>query len=389
MVISYAQEFTIGIFTSPNLRDWTHTSNFTRHGILGQQYECPNLIAIPTLKNGSVPEPFKDSNIDTSVQLYILQISINPGAPLGGSISEYFPGTFNGTHFTAVDSATRLTDFGKDNYAGQFFYNIPGELPQVSIAWASNWQYSQVVPTGELEGFRSAMSLPRWNVLANTTRATYTLLSYPYDLGRQVISPAPLAESSNLTNSSLYYDFSTIPASEALGFSVNITNIPLTNATGTFNFTILASTSGEYISGGFYLGGDTPFWINRGHTGSFAEYNPFFTDKLSVTSLIDPDTRTFRLVVIVDRSLIEVFLNNGAQAATNSYFTDAPLDLVILKSATVPPGVGITAGIFGFQDTWASQEGVNGTVAGNVTHGTIPRPKARRDGLDNMVGYLQ
>ena len=33
-----------------------------------------------------------------------------------------------------------IADFSKDNYAGQFFYGIPGDQKQVSVAWASNWQ---------------------------------------------------------------------------------------------------------------------------------------------------------------------------------------------------------------------------------------------------------
>ena len=40
MTVAYAVDYTIGIYTSPNLRDWTHASNFTRHGYLGFQYEC-------------------------------------------------------------------------------------------------------------------------------------------------------------------------------------------------------------------------------------------------------------------------------------------------------------------------------------------------------------
>lgn len=47
MVIAYAQEFAIGIFTSPDLKTWTHASNFTNHGLLGLQYECPNLVSMP------------------------------------------------------------------------------------------------------------------------------------------------------------------------------------------------------------------------------------------------------------------------------------------------------------------------------------------------------
>lgn len=47
MVVAYAQEFAMGIFTSPDLIDWTPTSNFSYHGLLGQQYECPNMIKMP------------------------------------------------------------------------------------------------------------------------------------------------------------------------------------------------------------------------------------------------------------------------------------------------------------------------------------------------------
>ncbi|RSH82822.1 hypothetical protein EHS25_005812 [Saitozyma podzolica] len=108
MALSYATEFTVGIYTSPNLKDWTHASNFTHAGLLGLQYECPNLVEVP----------FKNS----SGTGWVLGIGINPGAPLGGSIDQYIPGQFNGTHFTAFDSAARIADFGKDNYAGQWFF---------------------------------------------------------------------------------------------------------------------------------------------------------------------------------------------------------------------------------------------------------------------------
>jgi sucrose-6-phosphate hydrolase SacC (GH32 family) len=56
-----------------------------------------------------------------------------------------------GTTFTAIDAAARIADFGKDNYAAQFFYGVPGSEPQVSVAWASNWQYVQtteILPFG-------------------------------------------------------------------------------------------------------------------------------------------------------------------------------------------------------------------------------------------------
>ena len=386
-VISYAQDFTIGIFTSPDLKSWTHASNFTHAGLLGLQYECPNLIPVPMLKNASIAEPFDPSNFASTeeLQMYILQISINPGAPLGGSISQYFPGTFNGTHFTAADGATRLTDFAKDNYAGQYFYNIPASSPQISIAWASNWEYAQVVPTGDLEGFRSFMTVPRQTVLANTSRSPYTLLSYPYDYTPLYTTPDPLASSTSLLNSSILYDYSTSVPSGALTLSINITSIPFVNATGTANFTFLSSVTGESIRGGIFIAGgngDTPLWISRGYTRGFD--NVFFTDGFSTDVWLDLDTRTVRLLGVLDRSILEVFLNNGAKAGTMIYFPEGVLDTVIIGTNDLSPGVGVQAEVYGLNSGWTTQENVNGTVVGNLTMSSMVGQKVRRDNLGHL-----
>jgi len=241
MVLAYSQAFEIGIFTSPNLKTWTHASNVSHVGLLGLQYECPNLVQIPV------------AGSDES--MWVLAISVNPGAPLGGSITQYFPGSFNGTHFTAVDAAARIADFGKDNYAGQFFYGIPETEDQVFIAWASNWQYSQAVPTAE-EGWRSTMSLPRRARLANVTRTRWDLVTIPFNL--TPIYETQLANSSNIGNGSVLLDYSST-TSGAVYFQCNVTGIPSSNAQGTLNFTFSSSATKESVSGGFFFGGDTPF----------------------------------------------------------------------------------------------------------------------------------
>ncbi|KAL6715908.1 Invertase [Lecanora helva] len=366
-VIAYAQAFTIGIFTSPDLKTWTHASNFTHQGLLGLQYECPNLIPIPMLKNASIADPFDPSNFASTNEMYILQISINPGAPLGGSTSQYFPGTFNGTHFTPSDGATRLTDFAKDNYAGQYFYNVPSTSPQLSLAWASNWEYAQVVPTGPLEDFRSFMTLPRQSVLANTSRAPYTLLSYPYNLPSLYTTPFPLAKNPSLLNTTLSYNYttSTLP-SAALAFSLNITSIPAANATGTVNFTLLPSSTGESIRGGLFLSGsggaDTPLWLDRGHARGFD--NPFFSDKFSTDAWLDIDTRSVRLLGVLDRSVLEVFLNGGQKAGTMSFFLGGEIDGVVVGTGDLSPGVGVEVEVWGLESGWGGGGNGNWTVAG-------------------------
>ncbi|KDR77324.1 hypothetical protein GALMADRAFT_442459 [Galerina marginata CBS 339.88] len=352
MTVSYAQEFTIGIFTSPDLKTWTHASNFSHHGLLGLQYECPGLIEMPV--EGS------------SESLFLLIISINPGAPQGGSITEYFPGTFNGTHFEPVDGAARIADFGKDNYAGQFFYGTDPGNP-VFIGWSSNWQYSQVVPTGSLEHWRSSMSLPRKTRLANVTRIGWDLLSTPYNLSS--IFTTQLAHKSNIGNGSVEVNYKSVQ-SGAVYFQANVTNIPPNAiAQGTLNFTFSSSASKEAVKGGFFLGGDTPLWIDRSQTRGFD--NPFFTDKFSTNNVITMDADgkagSFTLEGVIDRSILEVFLDNGRSSATTTFFPTKPLDTLVVAAGGLNANVGVSVTVWGLKDAWLAKTSQDGLVHGNIT----------------------
>ena len=348
MVLAYAVDLTFGFYTSENLREWTHASNLSHVGLLGLQYECPNLVEMP-MEGSDDP-------------VWLLALSINPGAPLGGSITEYFPGEFNGTHFQPFDAAARIADFSKDNYAGQFFYGIPGDQKQVSIAWASNWQYTQQVPTGESEGWRSQMSLPRHNYLKNATRIGYVLVSEPYQI--QTVFSQELAYNSSLGNTSILLDYSTVP-SGALYFEANITGLsPYTISSGQVNFTFSSSISGEFITGGTTVNGDT--WLDRGHTYAFE--NPYFTNKFSASGLYSgADNGTWTISGVIDRTIFEVFVNGAEQSGTMTFYPNRPLDTMRIGAAGIASNATVSVGVWALEDTWEGQAYANGTVLGNVT----------------------
>ncbi|EIM87944.1 uncharacterized protein STEHIDRAFT_54879 [Stereum hirsutum FP-91666 SS1] len=351
MVVAHAQDFVLTFYTSPNLREWTFASNFSHVGLLGLQWECPNLVTMPVE--------------GTDETMYLLFLSINPGAPLGGSISQYYPGYFNGTHFTPVDGVTRLSDFAKDNYAGQFFYGIPEDQPAVSIAWASNWQYTEAVPTGA-EGWRSSMSLPRLNTLKNVTRVGWDLVSKPYDLS-PLFDGEPLAQNENLGNGQVVVDYSNV-TSGAVYFQANLTGIPTDgSSTGTLNFTFYSSVSGENITGGFFLDGDTPFWIDRGSIRGFDNF--WFTDKFLTNNLLLGGTGNWSLEAVVDRTLLEVFLADGERSGTVSFFPEERLDGLVVGTNGLNEGIEVSLVVRGLESAWADEEvgGGNGTVLGNVT----------------------
>ncbi|PSN61470.1 hypothetical protein BS50DRAFT_578471 [Corynespora cassiicola Philippines] len=352
MVIAFPVDFEIGIYTSPNLIDWTPTSNFSHYGVTGLQYECPNMVEMRVQ--------------DSDETYWVMLISINPGAPLGGSITEYFIGNFNGTHFEALDSTTRFTDFAKDNYAGQFFYYTPeveARQDQISINWASNWQYTNVVPTAS-EGYRSSMSVARGHYLKELPRAGLSLISYPWNVSAAIESE--LAYNSSLGNGSVFVDYSAV-RSRALYFEANITGLTDSSSLdGSLNFTFLSSATGEQVSGGTFLSsGDV--WLDRGKTDGFPN-NPYFSDKFSATGLYDGEG-SWTLSGIMDRSIIEMFLNGGEISASSVFFPTEPLDTMILRVAGLNESATASVGVWALKAAWADQGDVNGTVVGNVTEG--------------------
>lgn len=144
-IMSLATGQTITFYSSPDLKSWTYLSKFGEGiGAHGGVWECPDLF--PLTYNGQ--------------QKWVLLVSINPGGPGGGSATQYFTGSFDGRTFTADDSPYPLwVDYGKDNYAGVTWNNVPeADGRRLFIGWMSNWQYAEAVPTMT---WRSGATLPR------------------------------------------------------------------------------------------------------------------------------------------------------------------------------------------------------------------------------------
>ena len=165
MAVALPRAHQVLFYGSSNLRNWSFLSAFGPAGIEGFQYECPNLFQVPVQ--------------GTNDKKWVLVVAINPGAPVGGSINEYFVGNFDGTTFTADDGVARLMDFGKDFYAVQTYNNTPnGEA--IAVGWISNWQYTQVVPTFP---WRGVFTVPRFlSLRQNPTQTGALLVQAPISL---------------------------------------------------------------------------------------------------------------------------------------------------------------------------------------------------------------
>jgi fructan beta-fructosidase len=93
MVVVRSVERKADIYGSPNLKNWTHLSEFGPAGAVGGVWECPDLF--PLAVDG-----------DPANVKWVLVINLNPGSIAGGSGGQYFVGDFDGTTFTSDEPAT-------------------------------------------------------------------------------------------------------------------------------------------------------------------------------------------------------------------------------------------------------------------------------------------
>jgi fructan beta-fructosidase len=148
-------------YSSDDLKEWVYLSDFGRDkGAHGGVWECPDL--------------FKLKVAGSDEEKWILIISINPGAPNGGSGTQYFIGDFDGNTFTVEHKDEKWIDYGTDNYAGVTYNNTPND-ERIFIGWMSNWNYARDTPTKK---WRSAMTLPR-ELSLHKENSSYFLKNFP------------------------------------------------------------------------------------------------------------------------------------------------------------------------------------------------------------------
>jgi fructan beta-fructosidase len=90
MTAVLSDQHKVTFYTSPDLKHWTHLSDFGPAGATGGVWECPDLFPLPDPSH-------------RGKQKWVLVVNLNPGGVAGGSGVQYFIGDFNGTTFTSDD----------------------------------------------------------------------------------------------------------------------------------------------------------------------------------------------------------------------------------------------------------------------------------------------
>lgn len=156
----------VRFYSSPDMKNWMYTGQFgQKEGAHGSVWECPDLFEM-------------QAHDDPESKKWVMLVSIKKYAPNGGSGIQYFTGHFNGKAFCSEHHPSQICwlDYGKDNYAGVTWNNIPeSDNRRIYIGWMNNWQYARNFPTQE---WRGAMTIPRELTLRKTMKG-YRLFSAP------------------------------------------------------------------------------------------------------------------------------------------------------------------------------------------------------------------
>ena len=283
VVLAVGQE--VQFYSSPNLKDWTYESSFGReYGNHDGVWECPDLL--PLTLNAKLS--------NNSSKKWVLLLNINPGGPFGGSATQYFVGQFDGHKFTCEDapSETKWMDYGKDHYATVTFSNAPDNRT-VAIAWMSNWQYANQVPTQQ---FRSANSIPRDLHLMQLDGETY-LVSTP---SKEMLAMRGKAVKKGSASNKVVKNL--LKQNDG---AYEITATLDMQKDGQAQVTLFNNKGEEAV-----IGFDTAkkeYYFDRTKSG----LTSFSDDFACVTRAPLPDADTYQLRIFVDKASIEVFIDPG------------------------------------------------------------------------------
>ena len=280
MVLASGQE--MSIYSSKDLKQWKHESNFgLTYGNHSGVWECPDLMKLPVDGTGE--------------QKWMLICNINPGGPFGGSATQYFIGQFDGHQFVCEDQPeeTKWMDYGKDHYATVTFDNAP-DGRRVAIAWMSNWQYANQVPTMQ---FRSTNSILRDLSLYQYEGETYCAVRPAKEMdaarGKKIARPTDRCEI-------------------------------VVTLKGDARITLSNGSKERVVLD--YDADMASLDLDRRHSGQCSFSDAFPT---VVTAPVHGSLRTLR--IFIDKSSIEVFDADGRLSMTNLVFPSSPYNRISVK----------------------------------------------------------
>lgn len=289
----------VEFYQSENLLTWRYSGEFGRgEGSPAGVWECPDLFCLP------VAEKPDESR-------WVLAVSVNDGAPAGGTGMQYFIGRFDGSRFENENSPETALwlDYGQDFYAGVTWNGIPGaDGRRLMIAWADNWRYRDALPT---QLFKGQFSTVRELSLRQTPEGVRLCQRPVRELSaledqREKMEPCRLS-AGQCRKTALY--------AGALSFRCRLRP---EDRKGRAELRFVYS-GGEWLSIGYDFAGER-LYVDRTHAG----INGFPGVTGIHTAPMKLEKGELELQVLADTSQIEVFGGRGAAVLTDLVFPSSP-----------------------------------------------------------------
>jgi len=309
MITAIPMEFKTRLYTSTDLKNWTHLSDFGPLGSLSGGWEDPDLFTLAI-----------DDDPNNKTWILSHAVAVNQ--------VEYYIGNFDGTTFTESDNATLFIDDGRDFDEAATWNNEP-KGRRLMMAWLDEGQYGGQLPE---KGWRGQQTLVRELKLKSFPEGLRIVQSPPDDITKLRYSPAHYQNLQVNSTQNVTLDIRGTQMEIIVEFAV------ADNSTdGPEEFGINVFQGKDQITTVGYLPKEQMLYTNRTDSG-LVDFDPTFSGISNQT--LTPVNGIIKLRIFVDACSIEVFANDGRVAMSNLIFPDPTQDQVSLYAlggnVTVP-----------------------------------------------------
>ena len=288
MVVAMPAEHAVRFYSSPNLKEWTFLSEFGNNaqGFHEHHWECPFLVQLPVA--------------GTKERKWVLFVS--SWGPKDGPFMQYFTGNFNGREFISDNPGTSYlaVDEGNTFYAAIPFNNQP-QGKEILTGW--------LVPLEQpTHPWRGQFSIPR-DLSLRRTEEGLRLVQRPTTVLQPVLDKLPAAKKLTATNVTL--NDHAVKLAKNGGFQSNALWIKASFSPGT------AKTIGFRLT----ESGDSATTIVYDTQTGQLTISPIQGKQIhALSTVVKPVNGKIKLEILLDKSTLEVFANDGADVITTLVF---------------------------------------------------------------------
>ncbi|WP_035957262.1 glycoside hydrolase family 32 protein [Kitasatospora sp. NRRL B-11411] len=280
----------ISFWTSPDLKTWTRASSYDNSGL--GTLECPDLFRL---------------RADDGTVHWVMGASANGYLTGDPNTYAYWTGSFDGTAFTPDRAAPQWLDHGFDWYAGVTWEDPAAPLDhRYATAWLNNWTYPYTTPTWAADGFNGTDAITRQLSLRHYADG-YALASRP--------APALDQHAAKVTDLGTVQvnGLTTLPyRGTAYRLDADVSWSALDN----LGVQLRVSADGtRHADAGIH---HDYSYLNRGRTGNPSPDG----SHLESHAPWDPARTTAHLTVLVDRTSVEYFVDDGRRVHSDEVFAD-------------------------------------------------------------------